>query len=615
MRAVAAVKEQRAHDYGGTIHYHTDRLDRRNYQASFGQLCNNSLCLQERKDSENHVPVLSLHELERRQKVASLQRMYIASQHYQPHIERPASSNGTRSNQNIASSRISYDFGVDGLKAQLSFRISPTSPPRNPYSNRFSVPAACHDLSCNRPPPKDTVRVIYNDTCIRCPSRQLARVPRNQRLSKVPLPKLKFCARPDDFVTNFPLMVLRGPLMGSHVGEGEHAITFKTLYPLPAKTCRYTLKVYALRCPPLPVLRHGSFYCTNENLWGSRCLFKCDKDFMLRSSLTMPYKCVKRKREAIWKVPAILPQCIAHERRRLACRWPRAPKNGWSACGLRGRWKKRLFVKENVPCYQGCSAGYVPSVSLEPLNRSRISCVGGSWRGLKDFECLPPTFDDVASSRECRKIAEKTPNVLCRESGEDILCSLECPEGLVIPQKQKSRGEIRCGALEPGYRWPSCRARTPPLLVSGCKDEVIRDVTFPYPIKSPVFRSEVAGGEVKVTCDRTVIESFGKFSIACTARDMELQSEASCTYTMTSRATSCERFTPGEHTIPRCRFPRHEVEFAETESFPVKSECEFVCSPGYVIATSQTEDFSYTVCTEEGAWSLSDFNICRRNYL
>lgn len=49
-------------------------------------------------------------------------------------------------------------------------------------------------------------------------------------------------SRPDDFVTNFPLMVLRGPLMGSHVGEGEHTITFKTLYPLPAKTCRYTLK-------------------------------------------------------------------------------------------------------------------------------------------------------------------------------------------------------------------------------------------------------------------------------------------------------------------------------------------------------------------------------------
>lgn len=129
---------------------------------------------------------------------------------------------------------------------------------------------------------------------------------------------------------------------------------------------------------------------------------------------------------------------------------------GWTACGLRGRWKKRLFVKENIPCYRGCSEGFIPSIPLEPFNRSRMSCVGGSWFGFKEFECLSPTLDGDLSSNECQKIAERTPNVRCQPSDDDILCKLECPNGLVIPQKYKSRAEVRCSSYEAGHEWPRC---------------------------------------------------------------------------------------------------------------------------------------------------------------
>ncbi|OQR73222.1 multiple C2 and transmembrane domain-containing protein 1-like [Tropilaelaps mercedesae] len=757
---LAVLQGVSAKDLSGVLRYHTEGLNRANYAPSYGHICNTTECVQGKRRPVVHPPVLSLDELERRQRVAALHRQYISSQQYQPHPQpfdehkpRPHYSqhlaqhpphNGTlhtgparsytryrrkhsqspKSSRRIprqpdvakaqrdsrppmrpydmTHSRVIYDFGVEGLSASLSYRVSPTSPPhplnrtltsrlttsacdhprghvaapasRGPSS--FSLPATGSASSdCNQTA-SDTVRVIrVNDTCIQCPRRQLARAPRNQVIARVPRPKLRFCsryvavkrirlaavvvisrvpggfyARPDDSVTDFPLMVLRGPRMGSFVEEGDYTIVFKTLVPLPAKTCIYTLQVYSLRCPPLPPAKHGTFECTNGYLWGSRCHLRCEPGFHLQGlttvygyllnqpNVTASFKCVKRKRQAIWKTPNFQPICTDKiffartttkapvvatsapittavsspaPKRKVACRWPKEPMNGWASCGQRGRWKKRIFVREHLPCFRGCNSGFEPSVPLKPDGKkNKISCVGGSWIGFQNFQCLNKQ-ENVW--RECRELAEANNHVSCRKVGRGMRCRLECPEGFVVPRPDRPMAELVCGTQDAhGHKWPACKRVAPPELVAGCKKRVFENATFPLVIEKPVYSADPSStGPIEVHCNVTTIQQHGEFGVFCSATDVQLDTQSNCTFTVVSTASLCPPFKPGPHVVANCDTPAGlSAGKIGKESLPVNASCEFACERGYTLPTSRLND-TYTTCQNDGTWTVTDFDLCR----
>ncbi|XP_022662448.1 uncharacterized protein LOC111250852 isoform X2 [Varroa destructor] len=583
----------------------------------------------------------------------------------------------------MSHSHVNYEYGVPGLSASLSYRVSPTSPP---YSSRHAY-AYAHHPTHQRPPGKpvgsrvplsgpslsrgrpvasslqyqnpiksDTVRVIrVNDTCIRCPRRQLARAPRNQSLARVPRPKLRFCSRPDDSVTNFPLMVLRGPRMGSFVKEGDYTIVFKTLVPLPAKTCKYTLQVYSLRCPPLPPTQNGSFECTNGHLWGSRCYLRCEPGFLLKGlttgykyllnqpNVTAAFKCVKRKRQAVWKMPKFQPICTAffaeattqspviisappkkppavfpsasavvglpHSKRKVSCRWPKEPLNGWASCGQRGRWKKRLFVREHLPCFRGCNAGFEPSIPLNTnRKKNRISCVAGSWVGFQVFEC---ENRQESILRKCREAAEGHQHVICKKVDNGIRCKVECPSGFVVPKRHRAEAELDCAAGDvTTHTWPTCQSAVAPLLVNGCQNQIVENATLPLAVEMPQYRpGRAEGGPVEIKCNLTTIQRYGEFSIFCTATDLQLDSESKCTFTVLSTASSCRPFKPGPHVVARCGMPSGLLAIS-LESFPVGANCEFTCDTGYTLPTSRLAE-TYTTCQMDGAWTVTDFDLCK----
>uniref|UniRef100_L7MB65 Putative sushi von willebrand factor type a protein n=1 Tax=Rhipicephalus pulchellus TaxID=72859 RepID=L7MB65_RHIPC len=534
------------------------------------------------------------------------------------------------------------------LRPLLAHQVtpSPSPPPSPPHFQRqqehFPEGTAFARVLI-APEPSNAVTPAQPRTCLRCPKDRTVWVGPGFTCAEVPKPRLRPCSRLMSLPGEVHMTATMGPQPGSLVMEGVYQMSFTLQAPgMAPQSCHYKLRVKVRRCPALQRPQHGGARCSQGRHWGSRCRFFCKQGYTLeqraatrcaihdgaRVTWTPHPAPICREKNA--SVPdamtnAIVPSTVMSTRptteasvptttsnkrfpstgsprppkrwKQLACRWPKAPPNGWVWCDRGSTRKARVVAREGTRCRQGCRWAPLDVVT-------HFSCVAGVWQRRKVLDCAappeaPPTEPPHTTESGCNSRLPVLNAAL--ECSADVnalgmrpagtICRHVCDKGYEVSPSQLPLAQVTCLA---NGQWD--HQDQPQCVKSGCASPAIPPNSL---LNCSNHANHIGNWPTGTTCKFTCDEGFSVPPNHQSLNEIACQEDGTWNQTVEFQCneSGCTSPDPVPDSSLECSENANHLGRHRTGTL-----CKIVCNMGLGLPPDK-QALNQFVCQKDGTWN------------